>query len=46
MLSYIWESMLVVLVGEIGWAVVIFVGGILISGLLSIILAIFSGNKQ
>lgn len=42
MLNYIWDSMLVVLVGGIGWSVVSFVGGILILGFLSIIVAIFS----
>jgi hypothetical protein len=44
MLSYIWDSMLVVLVGGIGWSVVSFVGGILFLGLLSVIVAIF-GDK-
>lgn len=46
MLSYIWDSMLVVLVEGIGWSVVSFVGGILILGLIAVFFAIFGDNKQ
>lgn len=41
MLNYIWDSMLVVLVGGIGWSVVSFVVGVLILGLVAVIFAIF-----